>query len=567
VAAAAAVIAGIASPAGAAPLASTAEQVSVIVQELPGSGTAPERAVTSFGGEVVRTLSVIAGFEARVPADRVGALRAVPGVRDVTENAAMSLSSAEVDQQVGLKGSMRRVTHEMTGAASMWDAGFTGAGVDVAVVDSGTAPVEGLRTAGKVVHGPDLSIEALDCLAPTRCVQSPVYSMDTYGHGTHLAGIIAGRDSDTPAKVTSATSGSFVGVAPDARVVSVKVADAVGRTDVSQLIAAVDWVIQNRQTNGLNIRVLNLSVGTDGVQAYQLDPLSFAVEQAWHAGIVVVVSGGNSGNGSAKLDNPAYNPFVIAVGGSDGKGTPTREDDVVPTWSASGDGTRNPDVVAPGQSVVSLRVPNSYLDAQFTGARTGERFFRGSGTSQSAAVVSGAAALLLQQRPGLTPDQVKALLMGTARPLANAGAVAQGKGLVDLAKARTAATPSAVQNHERSTGTGSLEKARGTAHVDVDGKKLTGEVDFTGRGWSTDGFTRGVRNAVTKGDLNGLSWNGLSWNGLSWNGLSWNGLSWNGLSWNGLSWNGLSWNGLSWNGLSWNGLSWNGLSWNGLSWN
>ena len=131
-------------------------------------------------------------------------------------------------------------------------------------------------------------------------------------------------------------------------------------------------------------------------------------------------------------------------------------------------------------------------------------------------MASGTAALLLEQRPGLTPDQVKALLMGTAKPLASAGAVAQGKGLVDLARARTAATPSAVQSYERSTGTGSLEKARGTAHVDINGSKRTGEVDFTGRAWTTDGFTRGTGAAVAKGNLNGLSRNGLSWNGLSW---------------------------------------------------
>jgi serine protease AprX len=310
-----------------------------------------------------------------------------------------------------------------------------------------------------------------------------------------------------------------------------------------------------------------MSFGTDGVQSYQLDPLAYAAEQAWHKGIVVVVSAGNAGYGSAKLNNPAYDPYLIAVGGSDGRGTATTDDDIVGSWSSSGDGTRNVDVVAPGQSVVSLRVPNSQLDAAYPGARTGERFFRGTGTSQSAAVVSGAVALLLEQRPELTPDQVKALLMGSARALPATDAVAQGAGLIDVSAASAAATPAAVQTFVRSTGTGSLDQARGTAIVKQDGKELRGEYDFTGRKWNATGFAKALKAVRTDGSLNGLSWNGLSWNGLSWNGLSWNGLSWNGLSWNGLSWNGLSWNGLSWNGLSWNGLSWNGLSWNGLSWN
>jgi subtilisin family serine protease len=547
---------------------SSVEAVSVIVRELPGAGSGPERAVVALGGTVEQQLSIISGFEATVPGNRLGALRSAAGVLEVVENASVTLTSTEVDDQVGLNGSMQRVTHEMTGASSMWDAGYTGAGVDVAVIDSGVVQVDGLRSPGKVVNGPDLSFEGMACDA-SGCKPSPVNSLDTYGHGTHLAGIIAGRDDATPGTVTSASSGNFVGVAPDARIVSIKVADAMGRTDVSQAIAAIDWVIQHKNANGMNIRVLNMSFGTDGVQRYQLDPLAFAAEQAWHKGIVVVVAAGNTGYGSAQLNNPAYDPYVIAVGGADGLGTATTDDDIVPSWSAAGDGTRNPDVVAPGQSVVSLRVPNSHVDAAYPGARTGERFFRGTGTSQSAAVVSGAAALLLEQRPELTPDQVKALLMGSARQLPNADARAQGSGLIDVTAASAAATPSTVQAWERSTGTGSLDKARGTAIVKHNGKELRGETDFTGKQWDAQKFAKMLQKAVEgKGPLKGqLSASGLTWNGLTWNGLTWNGLTWNGLTWNGLTWNGLTWNGLTWNGLTWNGLTWNGLTWNGLTWN
>ena len=566
VAAATALIAGMAGPAVAS-TAAGAPSVSVIVQELPGSGDAPERAVAALGGTVVRSLDVIDGFEARLPQDRLGVLRAVAGVKEVTENARLTLSNAEVDEQAGQSGSLQRITHEMTGATAMWDAGYTGAGVDVAVIDSGVVPVDGLRTPGKVVHGPDLSFEAVSCDSPRHCTESPVATLDTYGHGTHMAGIIAGRDDDAPATVGSSSSGSFVGVAPDSRIVSIKVADALGRTDVSQAIAAIDWVIRHKDAAGMNIRVLNLSFGTDGVQHYQLDPLAYAAEQAWHQGIVVVVSAGNRTNGTTKLDNPAFDPYLIAVGGTDGKGTATTEDDVVPEWSAVGDGTRNVDLVAPGQSVVSLRSPGSYLDATYPGARVGERFFRGSGTSQAAAVVSGAAALLLEQRPELTPDQVKALLTGTARELPAAGAVAQGAGLVDLAVAKDAPTPDAVQTWERATGRGSLDKARGSAVVEQDGVPLRGEVTFTGDRFDPGAFAAAMRNPKA-GDasLTGLSWTGLSWKGLAENGLSWKGLSWKGLSWKGLSWTGLSWKGLSWRGLSWKGLSWRGLSWTGLSW-
>lgn len=566
VAAAAALIAGMAGPALAS-TASAAPSVSVIVQELPGSGDAPEKAVAALGGTVVRSLDVIGGFEARLPAGRLGVLRGVPGVRDVTENARLTLSSAAVDEQVGQAGSLRRITNEQTGAAAMWDAGYTGAGVDVAVIDSGVVPVDGLRTPGKIVQGPDLSFEAVVCDGPRNCGPSELATLDTYGHGTHMAGIIAGRDDDAPATVDGSTSGSFVGVAPDARIVSVKVADALGRTDVSQAIAAIDWVIRNKDAAGMNIRVLNLSFGTDGVQQYQLDPLAYAAEQAWHQGIVVVVSAGNRSNGTTKLDNPAFDPYLIAVGATDGRGTASTEDDVVPAFSAVGDASRTVDLVAPGQSVVSLRSPGSYLDSQFPTAQVGERFFRGSGTSQAAAVVSGAAALLLEQRPELTPDQVKALLTGTARELPSATALTQGAGLVDLAAAKDAPTPDAVQTWERSTGRGSLDKARGSAVVDPGGVPLRGETTFTGEAFDAVATAAALRNPKA-GDasLKGLSWKGLAWKGLSWKGLSWKGLSWKGLSWKGLSWTGLSWRGVEWTGLSWRGLSWRGLSWKGLSW-
>ena len=571
--AAAAMVAGMAGPAAAAiQPASSAEHVAVIVREATGAGSGPERAVAALGGSVGQQLGLIGGFTATLPADRMGALRVAAGVLEVTEDATVTLNSAEVDAQTGLNGSLRRITHEMTGAAAMWDAGFTGAGVDVAMIDSGIVPVDGLRTPGKVVHGPDLSFEGTTCDV-LGCKASPVSTLDTYGHGTHLAGIIAGRDDAAPGTVTSATSGDFVGVAPDARVVSVKVADAMGRADVSQVILAIDWVIQHRKSHGLNIRVLNMSFGTDGLQSYQLDPLAYAAEQAWHAGIVVVVSAGNRASGDLRLDNPATDPYLIAVGGSDGLGTATTDDDIVPSWSAVGDGTRDVDLVAPGQSVVSLRAPGSFLDAAHPGARTGERFFRGTGTSQSAAVVAGAAALLLEQRPGITPDQVKALLMGSARDLPAADTRAQGEGLLDLAAAQAAPTPDTVQNWQRSTGRGELEKSRGTSHVTHNGVKLTGEKTWQGVAWTpaaySDRLSKAAKNASPLSGLtwNGMDWNGLTWNGLTWNGLTWNGLTWNGLTWNGLTWNGLTWNGLTWNGLTWNGLTWNGLTWNGLTWN
>jgi subtilisin family serine protease len=167
-------------------------------------------------------------------------------------------------------GSMRLVT-ESTGARAYWEAGFAGKGVDIAIIDSGIAPVDGLSAPGKVIFGPDLSFESQD--------EATRY-LDTNGHGTHLAGIVAGRDAAASGDYSADVS-NFLGMAPDARVISLKVADSHGRNDVSQVIAAIDWVVQHKNDAGLNIRVLLIAYGTDSQAGWQHDPLVFAAEQAW----------------------------------------------------------------------------------------------------------------------------------------------------------------------------------------------------------------------------------------------------------------------------------------------
>ncbi len=547
------VVAGLAAPtaAFAAESPSSAAKVPVIVQELQGAGNGPERAVASLGGKVQRELDVINGFTASLPADRLDALRSVPGVRSVVEDAGLSLQSTDVADQAGQPGSLYTLANQVTGASAMWDAGYTGKGVDVALIDSGVVPVDGLSggASSKIVYGPDLTAENTTTMR----------NLDTYGHGTHMAGIIGGRA--TGATSYSGNSSDFVGMAPDSRIVSIKIADAKGQTDVSQAIAAIDWVIQNRRKNGLNIRVLNMSFGTDGVQSYQLDPLAYAAEQAWHQGIVVVVSVGNEG--ATKVNDPAYDPYLIAVGSDNANGTASTADDQVSSFSNQGDGVRNPDLLAPGEHVVSLRDEGSYLDTTYPAARIGTTLFRGSGTSQAAAVVSGAAALLIQQRPTATPDQIKALLTRTASPVPGATAAQQGSGLLDLAKAETTATPHAAQRFAVSTGLGSLELARGSVHVTVGGKEVKGEVDVRGQAFNSGQFTTGLQSGT---NWQGMSWGGKSWAGMSWAGMSWGGMSWGGMSWAGMSWAGTKWSGMSWAGMSWAGMSWAGMSWAGMSW-
>ena len=351
-----------------------------------------------------------------------------------------------------------------------------GRGVDVALVDSGVVPVGGLAQPGRVVYGPDYSSERND---------PDLRNLDTFGHGTHLAGLIAGRDP---------VSG-FAGVAPGARLVSLKIAGADGETDLARVLGALDWIYRNHDARGYNIRVVNLSLGV-AAEDYRSDVLAWAVERLWNEGVVVVAAAGNNGSDTRMLDMPADDPFVIAAGASDTRNTVDPRDDRVADFSSRGNRWRTPDIVAPGTSVVSLRVPGSTLDTEFAGARVDGRYFRGSGTSQAAAVTSGLVARLLSAKPWLNPDQVKAVLTQSAIDLPDPR-IADGFGRIDLRGALALPTPDAVAVAQRFT----------PAQLDLD--KLRREL-------TDDGSEMGP----------GAQWNGRRWSGRRWSGRRWSGAKW-----------------------------------------
>jgi serine protease AprX len=519
-------------------VATAGERISVIVREADGAGAEPEHLVRQLGGKVEFQLPLIGGFSATLPPAAVDAVAAGHGIVAVTPDGQVHFNMAgDGYDATSTMGSLYN-TARAIGATELWRRGITGRGVDVAVIDTGVNPDP--EFSGRLLNGPDLSFDS----------QTPkLRYVDGYGHGTHMASIIAARDPRLPSGDQLNDPDYFVGMAPEARIVNVKVGGSNGVTDVSQVIAAVDWVVQHRNTDGLNIRVLNLSFGTNGTQSYVLDPLTFAVERAWFEGIVVVASAGNEGYGSSMLDNPAYDPFVIAVGADDLHGTIYPDDDRLADFSNRGTTKRGPDLVAPGLSVVGLRAPGSYLDMKYPGGRVGTEYFKGSGTSQSTAVVSGAAALVLSARPTLKPDQVKALLTDTADYLPNADPQGQGAGRVNAAQAAWGRVPvNALQTFTRATGLGLVQASRGSAIVaDRHGVPLVGEMDIFGHAYSV----------LTSGN----SWSGGTWNGNSWSGNSWSGNSWSVAVWLGNSWSGNSWSADDWLGNSWSGNSWSGSSW------
>ena len=461
-------------------------RVDVVVIAAPARVDAAERLTVRLGGTVGQPLEIVRGFTASVPRGAIRRLERSAAVRSVGRDGALDLKT---DPGADAAAASTEVLRTATGADR---SAFDGAGVGVALLDSGTVELGGLGRPGALLHGPDFSAEGSD---------PDLAGLDTFGHGTHLAGVIAGHDP---------LSG-FEGVAPGARVVSVKVAGADGVTSLAQVLLGMNWVRQNRAA--LNIRVLNLSLGTPDTGDYRRDVLAWAAEQLWKDGIAVVAAAGNDGAGARVLDMPAADPYVIAVGATDTKATPDPADDRVADFSSHGE-TRGPDVVAPGSGVVSVRVPGSTLDEEFPGARVGDGFFRGSGTSQAAAVVSGLAARLLAQRPDLSPDQLKALLKAGAVDLADP-ASADGSGRVDVARSEALATPDARQARQKWP----------AALPDL--RRLFGK--------SPKG--KGGDEELEAGAL----WNGRRWSGMKWSGRRWSGMKWSGMKWNGMKWLGAAW--------------------------
>jgi serine protease AprX len=560
--------------------------IPVIVRGNPGSLATVDQDIAEAGGQVTEQIPLISASAAQVPASAVGWLSAQPGVDEVTPDGPVQLASASYSPATD-PGSLYNVEQSL-GVDQAWEDGYTGSGVGVALIDTGVTPVEGLARPGQIINGPDLSFDS---------GSASLRYLDANGHGTFMAGIIAGRDPGTTPYAADSTD--FLGIAPNAHIVNVKVGSANGAVDVSQVLAAIDWVVMHRDDPGLNIRVLNLSFGTNSTQSYLVDPLAYAAEVAWHDGIVVVAAAGNQGSSATQLDDPASDPYVLAVGASQGSGSSLG----VAPFSSAGSSSRSPDVVAPGTSIESLRDPGSVIDDEYgSTADVGSRWFLGSGTSESTAVVSGLAALLVQEHPAATPDQIKALLTSTATPVAGASSLVAGNGEVSAAAAVSASLPAAVQSYSESTGTGSLEAARGSLHVTLNGVVLSGEQDIFGDAVGTASLATAEANADSwsGGTWNGAVWSGSHWvrstigahwayaawtsdswagvpwadvttpsgvwTGTSWSGTSWSGTSWSGTSWSGTSWSGTSWSGTSWSGTSWSGTSWSGTSWSGTSW-
>ena len=371
-----------------------------------------ETAVTGLGGRVGRRLNGIQAVVAEVPVARLLDLAALPEVERVSLDRRLEGTIEPTAAAIGA----RWVTANL---------GFDGTGIGVAIIDSGVTRSHDDLNGNRIVQFADF-------------VDYRSQPYDGYGHGTHVAGIIAGSGFDS--------DGARRGIAPGAHLVVLKALDERGDGFISSAIAAIDYAIEQRAA--YNIRVINLSVAAGVYESYRTDPLTLAARRAVDAGIVVVTAAGNLGRnakGEAQfggITSPGNAPWVLTVGAASHNGTADRRDDTVAPFSSLGpsaiDQVPKPDLVAPGVGIESLADPGSTLFAAKPEARlwgtvptATPPYLSLSGTSMAAPVVAATVALMLQANPALAPAGVKAILRASAEPHAGYSAAAQGAGFLD----------------------------------------------------------------------------------------------------------------------------------------
>ena len=480
----------------------------VLVQ---GDGVAD--AVAAVGGRSLAALPIVGGLLARVPDDRAEELSDHPGVRAVTD-ADRPLRVRAADPEPAPPGP------DAEAPASAAAAAAAGRGVGVGVLDTGIAASGDL--AGRVVASADLSGE---------------WSFtDSYGHGTFMAGLIAG----------SGQGGGPAGVAPGADLVDLKVAGADGATTLGQVLAALQLADAARER--WNLRVLNISLGAPAGDPATA-PLTEAVERLWADGITVVAASGNEGGG---VEAPGLDPYVVTVGSVDAAGPGGS----VPGWSSRGTdfaGRAKPDLVAPGVGLVGLRAPGSTIDLANPSARVGDHYFRGSGTSMSTAVVAGAAALVAAAHPGWGPDRIKAALTGTADPLGQVSG--SGAGVLDLgAAAGTGTVPAANAD---------LFPLRTVGRAGVpDAPEPLDGLDWRAGGadglrWAPAGGLPGPTPGADDTD----AWTAHPWLSGGWTAASWASKSWAAQQWLARAWAARRWAATGLEPAGWAALQW---SWGGL---
>lgn len=447
-------------------------EIGVIVQKtMPTADIATT--VHALGGIITADLHIINGFAATLPAHALPGLARIPGVRWVSFDAPNVSTSCH--QCIDVQQLQNTYIHSVR-ADQAWNQSpyVHGEAIGIAVVDSGINLQEDFYT----IMGQNRLVAAV---AFHNGYNASTY--DGYGHGSHVAGVIGGNGRRS--------QGKYIGVAPMANIINVKVGDDLnqGQGTARTVVQGLQWILENK--DHYNIRVVNLSLNSAIDESYHTSPINAAVEVLWFNKIVVVASAGNMGNG--KLYPPANDPFIITVGATDEHGTSALNDDQIAHFSAYGntiDGFTKPDIVAPGVNIVGPMGNHGMgMARDHSDHIVDNSYFRLSGTSAAAPIVAGAAALLLQDEPQLTPDQVKYRLMATANK----------------------------------NWPGYQSNKAGAGYVDV-----YAAIHGTTTQSANIGTT--VSQLLQTGS-EPITWGSVSWNSVSWNSVSWNSVSWNSDYW------------------------------------
>lgn len=448
-------------------------KVRVIVQQVAGASGAEERAA-ALGGQVVSDLHIINAFAAEMTAGAALDMARSSSVRWVSLDAAIADSGKSPPPPSTNPSNYFLDTIRVR---NVWAMGLQGQGIGIAIVDSG------------IWRGKDFQVDPASGKPDSRVIVQQIFnyngssSGDVYGHGTHVAGIAAGSGY--------LSNGAYAGIAPRANLFGLRVSDDAGMSYESDVVSALQWVYDNKST--YNIRVVNLSLNSTVPMSYHQSPLDAAVEILWFNGVVVVASAGNYGSNSSNNPvraAPANDPFIITVGAMDEKGTSGRTGDVVATFSAFGtttDGFIKPDVYAPGKDIVSVLTTSGGWNLLYPDRVVmNPNYFRLSGTSMAAPMVTGVVALLLQDEPNLTPDQVKYRIINAS----------PWQGSVRYLDAYAVVTGTSTQSSNTGIAASQL--------------LWTGTTPVT--------------------------WNSVGWNSVGWNSVGWNSVGWNSVGWNSTFW-------------------------------
>jgi serine protease AprX len=412
-------------------------RANLIVQFGGESQAIEDSLLLSLGAKVKQRLNKLNSRVVELPLPAVEALARHDEVRYISTDRPLG-TLGHLSSTTGTDAVRTQTTTSLDGLITTTTV-FDGTGVGIAIIDSGidSNHVEFRNQIG------------LSRVIASRDFTGENQTKDLYGHGTHVASIAAGNGE--------VSNGAYLGIAPNANLINLRILDSHGLGSTSNLLAALDWVMTYRSV--YNIRVINMSVGTPAIDSYLNDPVCQAVRRVTDAGIVVVAAAGNSGKTSSgqkvygQIHSPGNEPSAITVGAANSFGTDARIDDAVTTYSSRGptrsywidanglkhnDNLLKPDLIAPGNKVIAAAAQNNYLlnlhpelNANVSTASDRQMMYL-SGSSMAAPIAAGTAALLLQATPTLTPSLVKAILMYTAQPLPNWNILEQGAGEINV---------------------------------------------------------------------------------------------------------------------------------------